>query len=544
MSQKEFERLTGEKHSRAVSEKSSDTHKKSPKKPSSPKRHVKPKVAAESSNREKLKKRSDTTEKKARRSKPKSQKRTEKKARHSKSPGERTRKRPSVKKKDRVHEERDPWAWRKNETNTEIQQWGDSEPPPKKIKTLNAEKYFEDSPRKKTKVSRLMKFMDKNKDFVQVGDDFEILIGKKPIPGSDFIEIMHFLQKGPDASRDKFIPSRDQRTGMPIGTRRFLDALHEAMEGETINENMDDSYVTRFATKLSEFTGTRLQGVEEILKDMVDSRKRNVNEMRVKNTDHLAELEADEEKQEEEQARARDMFERIEREDREVRERLAQEAAERERNKRKKQKRNKYNMLRRIRDDVEEEALTSSDDEEDMAESRRDAKHRRRKELIRSLTTVGKKVDEKLHSKGVTEFDKKTKKRVPATSLATKTVEKYKLSKKKQPEEYRELFNLDHLERLHELALRRAEQKDIPTVKELIQLEEKSERTPTIKEILKDAPLDFDEDVRKILDLGEEEVAEEKTVEGEGSEAEEEGTGDVEYDVDDIPELEGETDAS
>ena len=89
-----------------------------------------------------------------------------------------------------------------------------------------------------------MKFMDKNKDFVQVGDDFEILIGNKPIPGSDFIEIMHFLQKGPEASADKFIPSRDPRTGMPIGTRRFLDALHEAMEGETIHKDMSDSYVT------------------------------------------------------------------------------------------------------------------------------------------------------------------------------------------------------------------------------------------------------------------------------------------------------------
>ena len=329
---------------------------------------------------------------------------------------------------------------------------------------------------------------------------------------------------------------------MPIGTRRFLDALHEAMEGETINKNMDDAYVTRFATKLSDFTGVQLQVVGEIMKDMVYSRKKNVNEMQVKNTDYLAELEADEEKQEEEQAGVREMFEQIEREDREVRERLAQEAAERDRNKRKKQKRNKYNMLRRIRDDVEEEMLTSSDDEEDMAESRRDAKHRRRKELIRSLANVGKKVDEKLHSKGVMEFDKKTKKRVPTTSLATKTVQKYQLSKKEKPEEYRELFTLDHLDRLHELALRRAEQKDIPTVKELIQLEEKSVRTPTIKEILKDAPLDFDEDVRKILDLGEEEeeVAEEKTVEGEGSEVEGEGTGDVE----DMPELEGETDAS
>ena len=200
-------------------------------------------------------------------------------------------------------------------------------------------------------------------------------------------------------------------------------------------------------------------------------------------------------------------------------------------------------MLRQIRDDVEEEALTSSDDEEDVAESRRDAKHRRRKELLRSMTNLGKKVDEKLQSKGVMEFDKSTKKKVPATSLATKTVKNCQMSKKAFPETYRELFSLDYLDQLHELALRRAEQKDILTIKELIRLKEKSVWTPTIKEIFKDAPFDYAEDVKKILDLGEEEqeeVEEEKTVEGEGSEVEEEGTGDVE----DIPELEGETDTS
>ena len=143
---------------------------------------------------------------------------------------------------------------------------------------------------------------------------------------------------------------------MPIGTRRFLYALHKAMEGETIHKDMSDSYVTRFATKLSDFTGMRLQGVEEIIKDIVYSKQRNENEMRVKNTDYLAELEADEEKQKEEQEKVRDMFERIEREEREVHERQAQEAAETERNRRKKQKRNKYNILRRIRDDIEEES--------------------------------------------------------------------------------------------------------------------------------------------------------------------------------------------
>ena len=64
-----------------------------------------------------------------------------------------------------------------------------------------------------------MKFMDKNKDYVQVGDDFEILIRNRPIPRSDFIQIMNYLQKGPGAKKHTFIPTRDPGMGMPIGTR-------------------------------------------------------------------------------------------------------------------------------------------------------------------------------------------------------------------------------------------------------------------------------------------------------------------------------------
>ena len=97
-----------------------------------------------------------------------------------------------MRKKHQVQdEERDPWAWGKNQTTTESQRWGESEPSQKKSKKDNVEKYFDDVPKKKTKVSRLMKFMDKNKDYIQVGDDFEILIRNRPIPGSDFIEIMN-----------------------------------------------------------------------------------------------------------------------------------------------------------------------------------------------------------------------------------------------------------------------------------------------------------------------------------------------------------------
>ena len=125
-----------------------------------------------------------------------------------------------MRKKRRVQdEEQDPWAWGKNQTTTEIQRWDESEPSPKKSKKENVEKYFDDVPQKKTKVSRLVKFVDKNKDYVQVGDDFEILIRNRPIPSSDFIEIMNYLQKGLGAKWHTFIPTRDPGMGMPVGTR-------------------------------------------------------------------------------------------------------------------------------------------------------------------------------------------------------------------------------------------------------------------------------------------------------------------------------------
>ena len=61
--------------------------------------------------------------------------------------------------------------------------------------------------------------MDKNKDYVQVGDDFEILIRNRPFPSLDFIEIMNYLQKGAGAKEHTFIPNRDPGTGMPVGMR-------------------------------------------------------------------------------------------------------------------------------------------------------------------------------------------------------------------------------------------------------------------------------------------------------------------------------------
>ena len=207
---------------------------------------------------------------------------------------------------------------------------------------------------------------------------------------------------------------------------------------------------------------------------------------------------------------------------REVRERQAREAAKRARNKRRKQKKFAYTMLKRIKDDVAEEPLTSSDDEEDVEESRRDVKHRKRKQLVKSMKMLGELIDKMM--KGETVVDPKTKEILPKKSLATKTYDRYIATKKSSPERLREVYTLDHLDKLYEISLGRVEKKNIPTVKELIKLEEKSIRTPTVKEILKHKPLDTFTDMTKSLSFREsdEEIAPEDAPEVEPGEEEEE----------------------
>ena len=191
MPKKEFECLTGKKQPRAVSVKSQEVPTK---KLPTPRRHAKPETTKKMSASRK-------------RSKPKRVTEKQERSKKAKSPDREKTRGKWVKKKCRVHEP-DPCAWG---MTTEIQKWGGSEPSPKKSKKENAEKYFDDVPKKKAKVSRLMKFMDRNKDFVQVNDDFEILIRNMPIPGSDFIEIMNYLQKEPIKNTLSFQPEICER---------------------------------------------------------------------------------------------------------------------------------------------------------------------------------------------------------------------------------------------------------------------------------------------------------------------------------------------
>ena len=53
---------------------------------------------------------------------------------------------------------------------------------------------------------------------------------------------------------------------MPIGLRQFIDALHKAIEGESISGNMSEEAVNKFA----KFVGLQLDGAREIVQEMVD----------------------------------------------------------------------------------------------------------------------------------------------------------------------------------------------------------------------------------------------------------------------------------
>ena len=85
---------------------------------------------------------------------------------------------------------KNPWSW-----NRESPERLNGPPPPKKPPDVG--KFFDDSLKRKTKVMRLMKFIEKNKNHVMVNDDYEISVNNELIPGSDFIDIMNYLKSKP-----------------------------------------------------------------------------------------------------------------------------------------------------------------------------------------------------------------------------------------------------------------------------------------------------------------------------------------------------------
>ena len=112
---------------------------------------------------------------------------------------------------------------------------------------------------------KLMKFLKDHEGVISVGEDFTISVGGKRVPGSDYIDIVHYLMT-PESKRDaSFFPSEDKTTNMPTGTKRFVDGLHRAITGKPIDVDMSASERMKFLSKLNNFAGLSLDGVEKAI---------------------------------------------------------------------------------------------------------------------------------------------------------------------------------------------------------------------------------------------------------------------------------------
>ena len=330
-------------------------------------------------------------------------------------------------KKRKLTSQENPWSW-----DEESSQKLDAPPAPKKPPDVG--KFFDDSLKRKTKVMRLMKFIEKNKNHVMVNDDYEILVNNELIPGSDFIDIMNYLKSKPKERALAFHPTLNPKTNLSLGTKRFVDALHKAIEGERIFGDMTDGEMNAFAKKLSNFAGLELGGLRHVIEDIVDDRGRLVNEVRVENTASELQQEHDEETEEKEQERVQNILKDIEEEERKVKQRKSRDESDRTHflNRQRKKKR-QFNLLRRIMDDTELD-MVEARDLPDIEEEEKGLDKKRRRQIIKNLKMVGERINEEL---------KRTNEELG--NLASRTTEDFTLMNLRSPEAARESYNVDRL---------------------------------------------------------------------------------------------------
>ena len=187
----------------------------------------------------------------------------------------------------------------------------------------NAGEYF--VPTKKRKVWKLMRFLEKNKD-VGIGDDYVVTVGGKEIPGSDFIDIMHFLMKsgGNEDAEKTFYPSLDESTGMPTGTKWFVSALYCSIEKKPLMEKTSGHEKENFATKFKAFASTAVEGMGSVLDEIQQDMHNTTVRVEERNVEDAIDDLEDEIKIEKEQERARRIMEEIDAQDEIVRAREAE----------------------------------------------------------------------------------------------------------------------------------------------------------------------------------------------------------------------------
>ena len=134
-----------------------------------------------------------------------------------------------------------------------------------------------------------------------------VTVGGKEIPGSDFIDIMHFLMKsgGKEDAEKTFYPSLDEPTGMPTGTKWVISALYCSIEKKSLMEKTSRQEKENFATKFKAFAGTAVEGVGSVLNKIQQDMHHTAVWVEERNGEDVIDDLEDEIKIEEEKERAR-----------------------------------------------------------------------------------------------------------------------------------------------------------------------------------------------------------------------------------------------
>ena len=170
------------------------------------------------------------------------------------------------------------------------------------------------APPKKHKQMKLMKFLKDHEGVIPIDDDFTFSVGGICVPGSDYIDIVHYLMT-PESKRDvSFFPSEDKITNMPICTKHFMDGLHRAIMRKPINVDMSLSERVKFLSKLNNFASLSLDGMEKAIEGMKSDKADELRDIEIGNLDYTACAEADRVLEEQEQERAAEVLDDIEEE--------------------------------------------------------------------------------------------------------------------------------------------------------------------------------------------------------------------------------------
>lgn len=350
--------------------------------------------------------------------------------------------------------------------------------PSTKPSKMSTEGFFQG--KKKPKQMRLMKFLNENKDLISVNDDMSLNVFKKKIPGSDYIDIISYLMMGSSEREKNFFPSLKTETGMPKGTRRFVRALYEAATGQPFStlEEGNERKLEQYATKISRFAGLSMSGLKEVMESVQRDNRTENEQLKAENEKITIEREKDEILEEEEKEKAEEVMRAIEDEEKRIKEfEGVKTTLETSLGNLRRKKKSKGYILKRILDEIEgeeeaEEKSSESSDDPDIEEHEKEAGKRRRREKIKKLDTIGKRMRE--HE--ITRFGGKD----PASRL----VEEYVATRGEHDPDSEEIlsrFGEDRLDRVESIVQRLGESEGVlsPAEREL------KTRQPTEREILK-----------------------------------------------------------